>query len=185
MDIDGRTFHFLVCHPTPPVFDGAEDRNGQRNHDEIRLWVEYISNQCDWLYDDQGVTGGLAEDQLFVIAGDLNADPIDGDSADNAIGQLLQHKRVQADSIPTSSGGKHFAAADGLANLKHQGDPANDTANFSDRTVGNVRIDYVLPSTGLVISNQGVFWPAPGEAGDDLAKASDHRLVWVDVELPE
>ena len=31
--------HFLVSHPTPPVFDGPEDRNGKRNPDEIRLWT--------------------------------------------------------------------------------------------------------------------------------------------------
>jgi hypothetical protein len=30
------TVHFLVSHPTPPTFDGAEDRNG--THDEIRFW---------------------------------------------------------------------------------------------------------------------------------------------------
>ena len=39
------TIHFLVHHPTPPVFDGPEDRNGQRNRDEIRLWAEYISER--------------------------------------------------------------------------------------------------------------------------------------------
>ncbi|MBA2389120.1 MAG: endonuclease/exonuclease/phosphatase family protein, partial [Geodermatophilaceae bacterium] len=36
--IGPRTVHFLVSHPTPPVFDGDEDRNGRRNHDEIRFW---------------------------------------------------------------------------------------------------------------------------------------------------
>ena len=35
-----KTVHFLVSHPTPPVFDGPEDRNGRRNHDEIRLWAD-------------------------------------------------------------------------------------------------------------------------------------------------
>ena len=35
--IDEKTVHFLVSHPTPPVFDGPEDRNGTRNHDEIRF----------------------------------------------------------------------------------------------------------------------------------------------------
>ena len=30
-------FTYLCSHPTPPVFDGPEDRNGRRNHDEIRL----------------------------------------------------------------------------------------------------------------------------------------------------
>ena len=37
-----RSIHFLVSHPTPPVFDGPEDRNGTRNHDEIRFWADYI-----------------------------------------------------------------------------------------------------------------------------------------------
>jgi hypothetical protein len=38
------TIHFLVSHPTPPVFDGPEDRNGRRNFDEIRFWADYISS---------------------------------------------------------------------------------------------------------------------------------------------
>ena len=41
--IEGETVHFLVSHPTPPVFDGPEDRNGTRNHDEIRFWADYIT----------------------------------------------------------------------------------------------------------------------------------------------
>ena len=36
IEIGSSTVHFLVSHPTPPVFDGPEDRNGTRNHDEIR-----------------------------------------------------------------------------------------------------------------------------------------------------
>ena len=52
--------HFLVSHPTPPVFDGPEDRNGRRNHDEIRFWADYISpGQGGYIYDDEGVRGGL------------------------------------------------------------------------------------------------------------------------------
>ena len=34
IQIDGKTVHFLTSHPTPPVFDGPEDRNGTRNGDE-------------------------------------------------------------------------------------------------------------------------------------------------------
>ena len=41
--IDGKVVHFLTSHPTPPVFDGPEDRNGTRNFDEIRLWADYIT----------------------------------------------------------------------------------------------------------------------------------------------
>jgi hypothetical protein len=32
--IGKRTVHLLISHPTPPAFDGPEDRNGRRNHDE-------------------------------------------------------------------------------------------------------------------------------------------------------
>ena len=35
--INNKTVHLLVSHPTPPVFDGPEDRNGHRNFDEIRF----------------------------------------------------------------------------------------------------------------------------------------------------
>ena len=183
--VGSKSFHLLACHPTPPVFDGEEDRNGKRNHDEIRIWSDYIRNNCDWLYDDNGKQGGLPKGTSFVIAGDLNADPHDGDSADNAIDQLLEHELVLADTIPASNGGKHDSEKEGKANLKHKGDPANDTANFDDQNSGNMRIDYVLPSKGIVVSNQGVFWPAPGEPGNKLSTASDHRMVWIDIVLPQ
>ena len=183
--IDDRELHFLVCHPTPPVFDGKEDRNGRRNHDEIRLWADYVSKPCKWLYDDQGVTGGLAADQLFVIAGDLNADPNDGDSYEKAIAQLLEHEQIQVEPIPSSRGGSYYAKEQGRANLKQKGDPQHDTADFNDGSVGNVRIDYVLPSKQLKVSNSGVFWPEPKEAGGNLVDGSDHRMVWIDLELPK
>ena len=60
IQFDGRTVHFLVSHPTPPVFDGAEDRNGTRNFDEIRFWADYIHpGRSGYIYDDSGVFGGL------------------------------------------------------------------------------------------------------------------------------
>ena len=43
VQIGKRTVHFLVSHPTPPVFDGTEDRNGLRNADEIRFWADYVT----------------------------------------------------------------------------------------------------------------------------------------------
>jgi hypothetical protein len=86
--INGQDVHFLTAHPTPPTFDGAEDRNGKRNHDEIRFWADYIKGAA-YIQDDQGVSGGLAAGAKFVIAGDYNADPRDGDSFQGAINQLL------------------------------------------------------------------------------------------------
>ncbi|MFC4728099.1 endonuclease/exonuclease/phosphatase family protein [Coralloluteibacterium thermophilus] len=173
--------HVLAAHPTPPVFDGPEDRNGARNHDEIRLWADYISAGTDgWMVDDAGVRGGLAADARFVILGDYNADPVDGDSRDAAIHQLLTHPRVLDHPAPRSEGAVAAAARDGGANLQHRGDPAHDTGNFGPRT-GNLRIDYVLPSVGFRVVDSGVFWPLPEAPEHAWTLASDHHLVWLDL----
>ena len=82
VSIHGHRLHLLLSHPTPPVFDGPENRNGRRNHDEIRLWSDYLSGgkHTNYLIDDAGKSGGLHSEDLFVVLGDLNADPVDGDS---------------------------------------------------------------------------------------------------------
>jgi hypothetical protein len=180
--IGEATVHFLVSHPTPPVFDGLEDRNGCRNHDEIRLAADYADPQrSGHLYDDQGRRGGLPAGAKFVIAGDMNADPHDGDSTDGAAGQLTEHPLVHREPIPASRGGTAQSQALGGANRRHQGDPAHDTSQFGPRAPGNLRIDYVLPSRTLSPLSAGIFWPAPDEPGHDLLRCSDHRLVWVDI----
>jgi len=182
VEVDGKVIHFLVSHPTPPVFDGPEDRNGTRNHDEIRLWADFIKTpDSGYLYDDNGTTGSLPEGALFVIAGDLNADPVDGDSTSNAIGQLLDHPLVDASCIPQSSGAVESSIAGAGKNLEHKGDPAADTGDFNDQWVGNMRIDYALPSATLHITGCGVYWPASTQPGHKLTNVSDHHLVWVDV----
>jgi len=183
IDVNGHTVHFLVCHPTPPVFDGPEDRNGKRNHDEIRLFADYIDpERSSYITDDNGTAGGLPVGAKFVIAGDLNADPHDGASHDAAANQLLQHPLIQSTPIPSSSGSVEDANKGSNAN--HVGDPANDTADFDDRGTGNLRIDYVLPSKTLTVSDAGVFWPAKDDPASELTKATDHRLVWINVDLP-
>ena len=183
--IEKRTVHFLVSHPTPPTFDGAEDRNGTRNHDEIRFWADYVAGQC-YLYDDQGRRGGLARGASFVIAGDQNSDPNDGDSVPGAIQQLLESPRLH-DPRPISMGGPEASVRQGGANAGHVSDPRYDTADFSDDPApGNLRADYVLPSRSLPIRDSGVFWPVPGNplsrlTGEFPFPSSDHRSVWVDV----
>lgn len=193
IDVDGDTIHFLVSHPTPPVFDGPEDRNGTRNHDEIRFWADYVGpnrSRSAYIYDDEGVYGGLPADEQFVIAGDMNSDPLDGDSVPGSTQQLLDHPRVNDHSAPASGGGVWAAAAQGGSNASHESDPQFDTADFDDRTCcgpGNLRADYVLPSKGLRIDGSGIFWPAAGEdffyLTDTFPRVptSDHREVWVDI----
>lgn len=184
--IAGRTLHLIAAHPTPPVFDGPEDRNGRRNADEIRLLADYLDPaRSGWIVDDDGRSGGLAADTPFVVAGDLNADPVDGDSTDGAIAQLLDHPRVhpavaRGALVPTSEGGR----ANG-PQPDQRGDPAHDTAGWG------LRVDYVLPSAELEVIASGVFWPTADDPHgalvarvDDRDASSDHRLVWVDLRWP-
>jgi len=182
--IGDKAIHFLVSHPTPPVFDGAEDRNGCRNHDEIRFFADYVTpEKSKYIYDDDGKKGGLAEGSRFVIAGDLNADEFDGSSADNAAAQLTRHPLINHQKTPKSEGGAYYAAEQGKKNEEHKGDPAFDTGDFNDWNIGNMHIDYCLPSKNLMLHDSGVFWPKPDQPGGDLVSASDHRLVWIDVEI--
>ena len=174
-----RTVHFLVSHPTPPTFDGAEDRNGTRNHDEIRFWADYLSpGRSGYVYDDAGKRGGLKPGDRFVVAGDNNSDPKDGDSVPGAIQQLLTAPRV-IDTHPGSVGGYLAAREQGGANVGHRTNPFFDTADFNDNAPGNLRVDYVLPSHGLAPIGSAVYWPT-GELAR-LNDASDHHLVRVDV----
>ncbi|NNL71253.1 MAG: CHRD domain-containing protein, partial [Acidimicrobiia bacterium] len=179
------TVNFLVSHPTPPVFDGPEDRNGTRNYDEIRFWKDYV-NGADYIYDDTGMAGGWSGD-YFVIAGDQNSDPFDGDSQPGAAQLLLDDARVNTSMTPSSLGAVEQDGLQGGINLTHVSDPAFDTADFNDDPApGNLRADYVLPSVNLDIVDSAVFWPEPTDPLFDLVgtfpfPSSDHRLVWVDV----
>jgi len=190
VEVGGNTVHVLASHPTPPTFDGVEDRNGLRNHDEIRFWADYVTpgTTSRYIYDDEGGTGGLKPGESFVILGDQNADPLDGDSVAAAIDQLLDHPRI-TDPMPTSAGAAEAAVLQGGANLAHEGDPALDTADFSDIPApGNLRADYVLPSRDLRVLDSAVFWPVRSDPLSALTgtfpfPSSDHRLVWVDLRV--
>lgn len=193
----GGKIDVLVSHPTPPVFDGTEDRNGKRNFDEIRFWKDYITpGQASYIRDDQGRSGGLAAGASFVIMGDLNSDPLDGDSLPNATTQLLNNPRINNSVIPSSPGGTQQGLEPGTignANISHRSDPKFDTADFNDNAPGNLRADYVLPSTDLTIKDASVFWPLTSDplyrlVGDRQSFAttasSDHSLVTVQVSTP-
>lgn len=146
----------LTMHASPPVFDGPEDRNGRRNHDEITFWLRYLDGAF-----------GAAPDARFVLLGDFNQDPDAGEGIKTAIRGILSDPRLQ-DPTPTSEG-----------SLAATGD-AGDTADWDDPVPGNLRVDYVLPSTDWRVTASGVHWPT-GPDGETAATASRHRLVWVDL----
>jgi hypothetical protein len=149
----GGMLHLLAWAATPPVFDGVEDRNGRRNHDEAAFWKALLD----------GALPMAAPEAPFVVLGDANLDPVDGDGLPDALLKLLHHPALQ--------------------------DPpgaAHDTADFSGKSgPGRLRVDYVLPSADLRVTASGVMWPEGNDPlAAELATASRHRPVWVDVALP-
>ncbi len=74
----------LAFHATPPVFDGPEDRNGRRNHDEAAFWLHYLD----------GAFGEPATNR-FVLMGDANLDPEQSEGRKEAIRALLAHPLLQ------------------------------------------------------------------------------------------
>ncbi len=177
--IGKKTVHLLLSHPTPPIFDGEEDRNGRRNYDEIRMWVHYV-NGDSVLVDDSGKRGGLAEGESFIIGGDLNAAP-HGDKLKvglRAIDQLLEHPRM--------TDCRRLLVSEGALNNREPGPPTyieSRTAGWGER---GLRIDHLIPSSNLAVVGGGVFWPdtLTDAHGAALAKkASDHRLIWLDINL--
>jgi hypothetical protein len=176
-----RRIHLLASHPTPPVFDGPEDANGRRNHDEVRFWVDYVEGE-DWIVDDAGLAGALKASVEFVVLGDLNVDPEDGAGRGEVLTRLME---LAPDPFPFSKGGA--AAASKGANLRHRGPAGLDTADWKDIPgPGNLRADYVLPAARIEVIDSGVFWPAVDDplrrlVGNEEVISSDHRLVWVDI----
>lgn len=195
IEIGRKTVHFLVSHPTPPVFDdpptypAGVDFNGRRNYDEIRFWSDYIiPSRSGYIYDDEGMTGGLEPGAMFVIAGDQNSDPYDGDSIPGSAQLLIDHPLVNDKVTPSSEGAVEQSLLQGGINDDHLGNPAYDTADFSEPP-GNLRADYVLPRKNMKIEDAGVFWPLSTDPLFDLVgnypfPSSDHRLVWIDVRVP-
>ncbi|MBA6251886.1 alkaline phosphatase [Colwellia sp. MB3u-55] len=174
INVQGKLVHILASHPTPPVFDGEEDRNGARNHDEIRFWQDYITpNKGNYIYDDQGGKGGLTLDSRFVILGDQNASKDEGAARKEGISNLLASPFINNDMTPAS-----------VAAIKNSNSPfaANHTAGWG------MQADYVLPSRlGINLKNNGVFWPKKDSPLYRLIEtrsaSSDHRLVWADLIL--
>jgi hypothetical protein len=157
--------HLLAWHATPPVFDGPEDRNGRRNHDEAAFWRHYLD----------GALPMPPPPGPFVLLGDANLDPADGDGLRDGLVSLLAHPALQ-DPLPKGSHGRVEPA--------HKGDPALDTAFYDN--LGGLQLDYVLPSAGLAVTASGVLWPPEGDPlTADLMVASRHYPVWVDLDLAE
>jgi len=178
---NGQRLNILAAHPTPPVFDGVENLNGLRNDAEITFWVSYLDGSE---FVDNNGTEAAFNPTNFVLLGDLNNDPDDGEGRKGGIHALLTHPLV-SDPQQGSEGAEMAARRYGGANDTHIGNPMYDTVEW-DADIGNMRVDYALPSASLTITGSGVFWPPPDAPdghmiADGRDGASNHRMVWVDL----
>jgi PKD repeat protein len=186
---DGEMLHLLGSHPTPPVFDDGTateypstefaDFNGYRNHDEIRFWWDYIDpEKGSYIYDDAEFmaaggtpgepSGGLSGCERFVLVGDQNADPLDGDATLNPAASLIGSAFTNDAMVPMSPGAVDFGLSD------------EKTSEFG------LRVDYTLPSVvGWDVEQSFVYWPINTDlqAPNVVASVygSDHRMVVVDL----
>ena len=160
----GQTLRLLAYYASPPVFDGPEDRNGRRNHDETAFFTQLLNG--DLPLD--------APQSPFVILGQPNLDPADGEGRRDAIDALLANPAVQ-DPRPK---GSHNRVEPG-----QNGDPALDTALYDK--IGGLRVELILPSSDLTVTDAGILWPPDSDPlAQTLTTASRHRPLWVDVTLP-
>jgi hypothetical protein len=151
----GQTLSLLAWHATPPAFDGPDDRNGWRNHDETALWLKLL---------DGSMPG--RPDGAYALIGNANLDPAVGEGQREALTALLGHPLLQD---PAPQGARGAATVD----------------FGQDVTPGILRVDYVLPAAALKVTASGVIWPEADDTFLAVVEtASRHRLVWVDLELP-
>ena len=167
----GKALRLLVWSATPPIFDGPEDRNGRRNADETSLWLHLLAGD---LPQGPGVTYSPPASP-FVLMGQPNTDPNDGDGRHDTLKALLSSPYVK-DPLPKGNSGH--------VDKGQSGDPALDTALVGKSLIG-LRLDVILPSKDITVKEAGVMWPASSDPfAATLEYASPHRPVWAKLTLP-
>ncbi|MBC7739912.1 MAG: endonuclease/exonuclease/phosphatase family protein, partial [Candidatus Saccharibacteria bacterium] len=160
----GKALHLLVWYATPPVFDGPEDRNGRRNQDEAAFWLHLLAGDLAW----------PPPDAPFVLMGQSNLDPVDGDGRHGAMAALMVLPTLQ-DLRPKGQ--------DAHKDRGQKGDPAIDTA-FYGKGVGGLRVDVILPTADITATAGVLSLPQQDPFAATLAAASRHWPVWAVLNLP-
>ncbi len=196
INVGGRRLHVLASSTAEA---GRAETDQYREYDEVRFWADYVTDSDehgrdrDYLTDDEGTSGGLKSGARFVIAGQFKTGAEEGQqTSSEVIAPLLEVDRV-VDPEPTSSRDSQQATEDAATHTWLNPDPAPGDPR-------SARTDYILPSEQLPVTNSGVYWPASGQDGAELVggtsslsgllsklsrqpAATDHRLVWTDINL--
>ncbi len=176
--------HLLMSHPTPPVFDPG--KNKVQNGAEVEFWHHYVQGK-EYFYDDAGNKGGLAEGAKFVMMGDQNLDPLDGDGFSEIMQDFHNDPLVNQDVM----NGELYPTSYGAAEHAVDKNSTHPIPNRITSTFG-LGVDYAMPSANLNVADSGVYWAASYEEGrklfndDRIGKygngkdvSSDHRMIWI------
>jgi hypothetical protein len=174
VQIGAQVLHLVLLHTVSPAFDPI---NPYRNYDELRGLKLFLDGQLP------GVEP-LPPEAKFIVIGDLNADPDDGDGLSGAIQQVLEHPSLVA-WMPEGAGtkgnnGKYNTYLSGCGNDDGM-IPPDPTLKFQ------MQLDYMLPSStvGQPLGGE-IFFPdfeTDKDAYDLACNASDHRLLSMELEL--
>lgn len=146
LEING--VQFLTAYASTPAFDGPEDRNGIRASAEVRFWRHYLEGEK--FRDDAGVERAL--DPPFILLGTLNLDPHAGDG-----------DRAEA---------RKLLASPAIQDFGPEGEFGKATADWEERGIGRLRVDYILPSCGFEHGDGGIVF-------DEALGA--HGVVWLEL----
>ncbi|HEY5933916.1 MAG TPA: endonuclease/exonuclease/phosphatase family protein [Kofleriaceae bacterium] len=173
VDVDGNVIHFVLAHP---VSAGFSAMNPYRNRDELRAIALFLSGELP------GVEP-LPDGAHFVVVGDLNADPEDGDGDRAGISALIEHPLVDA-HFPIGRGGSEGTHPERNTFLSGCGRETGPIVT-NPATKLQLQLDYLLTSATLGEPlASSVFWPhhVNDAASYELTCfASDHRYVWMDL----
>jgi hypothetical protein len=174
VQVGADVVHLVLLHPVSPAFDPI---NPYRNYDELRALRLFLDGQLP------GVEP-LAVGAKFIVVGDLNADPDDGDSLPGAIQQVLEQPDLLA-VFPEGAGTK---GNNGQYNTYISGCGLDDGSVVTNPAARfQLQLDYLLPSATIgqpLESNN--FFPDIAQNQYDFAlscRASDHRFLSIDVEI--
>lgn len=150
-----------------------------RNEDQRQMVADFVSGSAWYLYDDDGVRGGLGAEDPFVIAGSLADEQELMTSPAEKVPELstLLESEVLQDPAPEAVTDEPLPERDEAADPQATQGLSNGDA---------VRSSYLLPATAIEVVGTGVFWPAEGEFGYDLVDPAESaspsgRLVWLDI----
>lgn len=81
---DGTVLRLLTFHASPPAFEGPEQRNTRRNHDEALFWLRLLDG-----------TVAPPPQPPFVLAGNANLEAGTGTGRPGALSALLAHPQLR------------------------------------------------------------------------------------------